>query len=171
MPYSRSKSTNQESMDWYRKWQNKQSADFDIKIDVRSAEKDSLSSRKGSTTSLRSRKQSTRRKGSVASRRSSSDSSSSSSSDADYKKGAQTKPVKRSQIAPSRAMSKLIPSEDIEERSDESDNSSGGKRGSGAKKSSDSPRSEGSIKSLGSLSSDASLQEDELDRIIMKKYA
>jgi hypothetical protein len=62
-------------------------------------------------------------------------------------------------------MSKLQPGEEIEERSDESeDNSDEKKRSSGSGGSR-------SYKSLGSISSDQSLEEDELDRIIMKKYA
>lgn len=58
-PYGRSKSTNQASNDWYRKWQNKQSADFEMKIDVRAADKSSLGSRSRKGSEAGSRRPST----------------------------------------------------------------------------------------------------------------
>lgn len=65
-----------------------------------------------------------------------------------------------------RALSANQPSEDIEERSDESEDDL-----NEMKKSSESGRSKESYKSLGSISTDQSLVQDELDRIIMEKYA
>jgi Polycystin cation channel len=147
----RSKSTNQTSADWYRKWQNKQSADFDLKIDVRSAEKGSAASRKGSTASRRSltaSRRSTKRRGS----RNSSESSSSSSSDS-YEEKKRGPPVKST--ANYRTMSNLEPVQDTEEGSDESDTEIK-RRSSGSSGSGSGP----SAKSLGSISSDASVEED-----------